>query len=86
MVRQELKNGDKPRRLAFSRWITEKTDEEMGNLLFSDEASFQLSGYVNSQNVRRYSPTKYVDPVNGGRPEHFIHTKQLGSPKVLYKF
>ena len=62
--RQELKPEDLPRRIQFCTWIRTLTDNQLGKLVFSDEAYFELNGSVNSQNVRRYAPVKSSDPVN----------------------
>lgn len=52
-------------------------------MLTSDEANFELHGCVKSQNVRRYAPLKSSDPVEGGRPEHFVVDKPTYSPKLM---
>ena len=80
--RQELKQLDLARRVNFCQWISNLTDNQLGNFLFSDEANFELNGCVNSQNVRRYAPLKSSDPMNGGRPDHFVVIKTIASPKV----
>ena len=41
----------------------------MRNMLFSDEAYFDLNGHVNSQNVRMYSAKRR------GRPENLAHER-----------
>lgn len=81
--RHELKPGDLPRRLDFCHWILTRTDDQLLQILFSDEAMFELNGSVNSQNVRRYAPLKSSDPVNGGRPEHFTVDKPTFSRKIM---
>ena len=80
--RQELKQLDLARRVNFCQWISNLTDNQLGNFLFSDEANFELNGCVNSQNVRRYAPLKSSDPMNGGRPDHFVVIETIASPKV----
>ena len=82
IARQQLLPEDFPRRLHFCNWIITLTDQDLMQFLFSDEANFQLCGKINSQNVRRYAPTKKSDPVNGGRPAHFIEEKSK-SPKLM---
>lgn len=69
--RHELQPADLPRRLQFCQWLVGRTDQEMLELLVSDEAYFQQCGLVNSQNVRRYCPLKSANPQDGGRPDHF---------------
>lgn len=81
--RHELINADYARRRAFCNWLLTRTDQELQKFLFSDEANFELSGYVNSQNVRRYSPLKSADPVHGGRPAHFVVDKPTNSTKLM---
>ena len=81
--RHELQPGDYALRLAFCQWLVTLTDAELLELLFSDEAMFQLSGQVNSQNIRRYAELKTSDPVNGGRPEHFVHENPTFSKKLM---
>ena len=58
------------------------TDQQLLQLLTSDEANFELHGGVNSQNVRRYAPLKSSNPAEGGRPEHFAVDKPTNSPKL----
>ena len=81
--RHELKPQDLPRRVAFCTWLVTRTDQQLLEFLFSDEANFLLSGHVNSQNVRRYAPHRAADPVNGGRPEHFTVDKPTFSQKLM---
>ena len=81
--RHELKPGDLPRRLAFCQWLVQLNDDELLQIVTSDEASFHLSTHVNSQNVRRYAPLKSSDPVNGGRPDHFAVDQPTFSPKLM---
>ena len=84
IARHQLLPADLPRRLDFCNWIVSIPDQELMQFLFSDEANYQLCGYVNSQNARRYAPLKRSDPgeVNGGRPGHFFVEKR-NSPKVM---
>ena len=81
--RHQLLPQDLPRRLAFCQWLVTLTDQQLLQFLFLDEAVFQLSGHVNSQNVRRYAPLKSSDPAAGGRPGHFVVDKPTFSPKLL---
>ena len=83
VYQQELKPQDYARRRAFSQWVLTLTDNQLQQFLFSDEANFQLCGHVNSQNVRRYAPLKYADPLNGGRPMHFVQERSNYSPKLM---
>jgi len=55
---QELKPADLPNRHRFSVWALEKLEKDplfSSKILFSDEAHFWLSGYVNKQNCRIWS-------------------------------
>ena len=81
--RQELKPEDLPRRIQFCTWIRTLTNNQLGKLVFSDKAYFELNGSVNSQKVRRYAPLKSSDPVNGGRPAHFIVEKPTFPNKLM---
>ena len=52
---QGLKSSDHPQRQEFCRWFNSKVERSEGfinNVIFSDEASFHLSGSVNRQNTR----------------------------------
>ena len=75
---------DYQRRLDFANWVVSKSDQQLLQFLFSDEANFLLCGDVNSQNVRRYTPLKATDAVNGGRPEHFSVDKPTYSKKLKW--
>ena len=46
-----LKPGDLLWRLQFCNCLTERSDEEMLDILISEEANFQLYGNVNSQST-----------------------------------
>ena len=81
--RHELQAGDPQRRLNFCHWLVQLPNAEVLRILSSDEATFQLHGQVNSQNIRRYSPLKSFDPANGGRPDHFVEESRNFSPKVM---
>ena len=81
--RHELQPADLPRRLHFCRWLVQLPDAEILKILSSDEATFQLHGQVNSQNIRRYAPLKTSDPVNGGKPDHFVDEGPTFSPKLM---
>ena len=81
--RHALNPADLPRRSTFCTWILGLTDQQLHEFLFSDEAVFQLSGHVNSQNVRRYAPLKQSDPIHGGRPDHFTNDRPTFSPKTM---
>ena len=67
--RHELNHQDPPKRLVFCNWLITLSDQELLNILWTDEANFHLCGSVNSQNVRRYAPLKTSDRVGGGRPD-----------------
>ena len=48
------------RRLQFCRWVIGQPNALLAKILFSDEATFELSGHVNSQNIRQYAPKKGI--------------------------
>ena len=53
---QELKPIDHPMRFRFAKWACDRLteDTDFGNkIIFSDEAHFELGGYVNKQNCRK---------------------------------
>ena len=75
---QKLKDTDFPRRVAFCNWILPKSNEQLANFLFSDEANFDLSGNVNSQNVRMYAPS------GSGRPENLVHEKSVSQKLMVF--
>lgn len=55
---QELRNGDCDKRILFCQTLFDKINNDenfLNNILFTDEATFVLSGEVNSQNVRYWS-------------------------------
>ena len=83
--RHELNHQDPPKRLVFvfCNWLITLSDQELLNILWTDEANFHLCGSVNSQNVRRYAPLKTSDRVGGGRPDHFTQDTPNHSPKVM---
>ena len=81
--RHKLYPADLPRRLQFCNWLTERTDEEMLNLLVSDEANFQLNGNVNSQNTRCYAELKTSNREEGGRPDHFAVETKCYDQKIM---
>lgn len=54
-IGQVLSEEHKTRRLAFCNWMLGKINEDpkfLSSILWSDECSFKLSGYVNRQNFR----------------------------------
>ena len=59
-----------------------KTNEDLSNFLFSDEANFDLSGHCNTQNLRLYAEKKTQNPEQGGRPEDFVIEKSV-SKKIM---
>lgn len=81
--KHELKPEDLPRRRAFCNWILTLPDQQLLRFLYSDEANFELSGHVNSQNVRHYAPLRSSDRINGGRPDGFQHETTPFSPKLM---
>ena len=79
----ELKPQDLPRRLQFCYWLVTKTENDMLQLLLSDEANFQLCGLVNSQNVWRYALLKFCNLEEGGRPENFTVDMPTYNQKLM---
>ncbi|XP_076330740.1 uncharacterized protein LOC143236352 [Tachypleus tridentatus] len=59
MAVQKLKATDNEKRKRYCRWFNRFIEENTANVLdvtfFTDEAWFQLSGYINSQNSRLWS-------------------------------
>lgn len=51
-ITQELKPADHLKRRVFANWMREKDADFSKKIVFSDEAHFHLSGYVNKQNCR----------------------------------
>ena len=49
---QELKPTDHNQRRTFVNWILEQQQGFSKKIIFSDEAHFDLNGYVNKQNCR----------------------------------
>lgn len=52
---QELKPHDHPQRFRFANWALERLEEDehfYRKIIFTDEAHFQLGGYVNKHNCR----------------------------------
>ena len=56
---QQLKPIDHPMRFRFTKWACDRLTEDADfdkkkkkNIIFSDEAHFDLGGYVNNQNCR----------------------------------
>ena len=56
-----------------------RSEEEMLQLLVSDEANFLLCMNVNTQKLRRYAELKSSNPEEGGRPEQLLWRLQLSS-------
>ncbi|EFN74234.1 hypothetical protein EAG_00125, partial [Camponotus floridanus] len=52
---QELVHEDFDRRMEFCELIEMRGNDFITNIVFSDEASFELHGNVNSQNFRYWS-------------------------------
>lgn len=84
MKRQKLMNGDPARRLAFSRWMVQKTELELEMFCFSDEANFDLNGHVNSQNIRQYAVKKTVDREHGGCPDDHIQERSITKKLMVF--
>ena len=49
---QELKPQDHSMRRNFANWILEQNNDFSQKIIFSDEAHFEIGGYVNKQNCR----------------------------------
>ena len=65
---QELKPIDHPMRFRFAKWacdrLTEDADFGKKKIIFSDEAHFDLGGYVNKQNcciLDTQNPHAYIE-------------------------
>ena len=72
---QQIKPDDRPRRQAFAIEMLDRIDRDpqfLGNVLFSDEATFHVSGSVNRHNVRIW----------GTQNPHVYHEHVRDSPKV----
>ncbi|EFN85917.1 hypothetical protein EAI_03765, partial [Harpegnathos saltator] len=57
---QELSYDDFDRRIEFSELMMERIDEDpnyLSNIVFSEEATFQLNDYVNRHNCKFWSDT-----------------------------
>lgn len=80
---QELNAVDPARRINFCNWLLTHTDEQLSQFCFSDEANFDLSGHVNSQNVRMYAPNKFYNP-QGGRPKQFKSEKKVTKKIMVF--
>ena len=62
-----------------------RSDEEMLQVLVSDEANFQLCGLVNSQNMRRYAKMKSSNREEEGRPENFaVETPTYQQKRMVF--
>jgi transposase len=74
-VVHELLPGDHEARVHYCEWITDVVEHEedfLDRCFFSDEAWFELSGYVNSQNSRYWSTDN----------PHLLHNHPLHPVKV----
>jgi len=72
---QALNEGDREKRLEFCEFVLHKEAEEenfLSHLIFSDEATFHISGKVNRHNVRIWGLEK----------PHEVVEHQRDSPKV----
>jgi transposase len=75
-IRQELFDGDEDRRMQFCEFMLHKIVRDgsfLSNLVFSDEATFHLSGHINRHNCYYYSET---DP-------NVVWAKPVNSPSVV---
>jgi hypothetical protein len=66
----ELKEPDKEKRLQYCRWFKHFIPGD--NVLYTDEAWFHLSGYVNSQNSR----------IRSAENPHTFHERPLDCSEV----
>ena len=75
-VRHQLLARDFPRRLQFAQWFIQRCRREqfLPSLIVGYEATFQISGEVNTHNVRQYSPK--------GRPPEFNFERNNSRPKI----
>lgn len=74
-ILQELKPEDKPRRHSFACDMLDRIDRDpnfLTNIMFSDEATFHVSGAVNRHNVRIW----------GSQQPHSVMEHVRDSPKV----
>jgi hypothetical protein len=74
-VVHELKPVDAPQRIRFCNWTLKNVHDGLVDpqlLFITDEASFHLSGYVNSQNTRIWS----------GQNTHAVHQTPLHDIKI----
>lgn len=74
---QKLSEDDPDRRLEFCSWamtMCEENDNFPYEILFTDEANFYVSGEVNKQNTRYWSPNN---------PYWFDETKVQGSSRLM---
>ncbi|KFM58440.1 hypothetical protein X975_09349, partial [Stegodyphus mimosarum] len=74
-ILQVLKPDDRPRRMAFATDMLRRIEDDaefLKPIMFSDEASFHLSGIVNRHNVRIW----------GSENPHEYPETQRDSPKV----
>lgn len=70
---QELKETDHYQRRNFAFWMTERAEGFSKKIIFSDEAHFHLSGYVNKQNCRIW----------GDENPHVYHEQPLHALKTI---
>ena len=73
-VCQQLQPGDFARRTQFCEWFLQKLDDQhfIGGLIFSDEAHFSLSGYVNRQNLRFWAGNNPMEII-----ENPLHSERV---------
>ena len=87
--RHQLKPEDYERRLNFSRWLIEKTQNPhfLANLIIGDEAGFGMNGKVSSQNVRMYAPKgegpEFTYDVNESREKVTVWMGLCGNGKII---
>lgn len=71
---QQLCETDRPKRELFSQWLLQRFQEDpsfIDHVFFSDEAHFNLSGYVNKQNCRFWATENpqniHEDPLHSAK-------------------
>lgn len=72
---QKLERGDHGMRRAYVEWVLQKQQENAdfsNQIFFTDEAHFELGGYVNTQNCRIW----------GSENPHVVVQKPMHPPKV----
>lgn len=91
-IRHQLKAGDFPRRLQFSRWFQENAPNPrfLNRVVIGDEAAFHMNGKVNTHNVRMYAPQgnnpDFNYDVNSSREKISVWAGICGNGSLLGPF